>query len=75
MDLSDEQINDLITAISSIAYGNSGNPGGLEALAMSIAGEGPYHHYNSLSHSLDGVSTAIWNGLHDIANAIRETKN
>lgn len=57
-----DEENALVAAIRSIAHGDKYGPGGLEALAMSLCGEG----------LKDNVSKAIRDGLYEIANAIRE---
>ena len=72
--LDDDQVNAIATAIRRIAHGDS-TPTGLEALGMSIEGEGSPGH-NPLSDAIrDGhvaVTDAIREGLADIAEAIRE---
>jgi len=58
-----EQLEQLITAITRIAYGSVSGPTGLEALSMSIAGEG-------LSKPLSDAVYEVAEGLNNIADAI-----
>lgn len=56
-----EQVDELICAVRRIAYGDQHDPTGLEALAMSLSGDGT-----------PGLNDSVAKGLHDIADAIRE---
>jgi hypothetical protein len=61
----EENADKLATAITRIAYGGS-EPTGLEALTMTINGKGDPGGFP--------LTTAIGDGFHDIAEAIRESR-
>lgn len=60
MELSQEQMEDLTTAITRIAHGDVSGPAGLEGVAMALAGEGKFELRN------------VSDGLYLIASAIRD---
>lgn len=56
-------LDSLASAVRAIAHGPASGPGGLEALAMSIAGAGDFDSNN--------LATAVRDGSDSIASALR----
>ncbi len=54
----------IASAIRNIAHGDVHGPDGLELISMALAGEGLAGH--------DSVAQALRDGLHEIAQAIRD---
>lgn len=65
--MKDEQVKEIAEAIRVIAHGGLSGPTGLEALAMSLAGEGPYS-FKNVAAALGHIATAI----DDLTDAYRE---
>ena len=67
-----EQIDQLITALTRLAYGTASGPTGLEALSMAIAGNGLY---KPLSEAVDNVADSLQNISDNLDTLITEVKN
>lgn len=60
----------LISAVRAISHGD-GQPTGIEALVMAIAGEGPPGH-DTLLQAIRDAGESVAAGLHAVADAITE---
>lgn len=65
----EQTLDDLVSAVRSIAHGPVSGPTGLEALSMAIAGSGEFGSSN-LSTAITSAASEIAEALHAIARAI-----
>ncbi|HLU97509.1 MAG TPA: hypothetical protein VKZ89_11770 [Thermobifida alba] len=72
--MDEEQFERIASALEEISFGGrySPGPGGLESIAMSLAGEGLRH---PMSDAISEIATAIREGLEEVAEAVRESRN
>lgn len=56
--MKDDQAKEVADAIRAIAHGGLSGPGGLEALAMSLAGSGQFE-FSNVASSLGHIAMAI----------------
>ena len=67
-----EQIDQLITALNRLSFGDAHKPSGFEALAMSIAGE---RLHKPLSEAVESVADSLQSIADNIDRLIDEIKN
>jgi hypothetical protein len=79
--MDDVQFERIANALEEISFGgrHSPGPGGLECIAMSLAGEGLRHPMSDaiieIATAISEIATAIREGLGEVAEAVRESRN